>query len=609
LLAGLLLRVSIAKAGEDASRWPEFTKPELTIGRRSTNDIILPSDGVSGTHARLLVTGRTLTLVDLGSTNGTFVAGERVVGPRPVGPREEVLIGDFRLTFALVDPAVVDESPGWQGRGDPPRLPLSAAFGWSDDPALPPPPPLLDDGPVMTVTPSASEDRIPGPAPTPPSSTMISPTTLAAAAARGSVAVEGPSPPRRVTSDDAEEILSLDPHGAEPPLEQAFAAVWERVAADVIGSVVGVDRRIKKLLDQALAAVGRLGGVPADARARLMGEMLGPTAMQALLVGEPDEVLVLGTQGVRFARGGHVSTGPSPFSCPSAVIALGSRLCGILVDAERPMANRAHGEYAVQVIHGSLGGGVPALSLRRIASRVPSTLEELEAAGAVAGPHAEILRAAVRGGMRLVVCMAPGASARPVVGALLAAASSSELQVVVGPVGADGRGLRAGTVVLARERRMEELMPAALRLHPNRLVLEELPWSDGAALDVLGSPSLRVMVSLRAASAPVALHVLVSMLDARGHGHAAARGMLASGLDLFVSVTPDREGAPRITAISELVVHPNGELETRLLSAFDPERSTWSPFPVVLGRLDDLVHRGLLDPRLLEPRESSETFA
>jgi hypothetical protein len=607
-LAGVLLRVSIAKAGEDATRWPEFTKPELTIGRRPTNDIILPSDGVSGAHARLLVTGRTLTLVDLGSTNGTFVGGERVVGPRPVGPHEEVLIGDFRLTFALVDPAVVDDGSGWQGGGQPPRLPLSAAFGWSEDPALPPPPPMLDDEPVMPVTPPAPRE---GPPP-PPSSTMISPAYLAA---QQQATAERPppslaSPPSaapRASADD--DVLALDPVGNAPPLEQAFAAVWSRVSGDVISAAPGAERRVHRLLDQAVSAVTRLGGVAADAHARLAGEMLGPGAFQSLVVGDPDEVLVLGTQGLRVERGGHVTTGPSPFSCATAVIALGSRLCGRCIDAEHPVASRPHGDYWVHAIHGSLAGGVPTLSLRRMAPRVPGTFEELETTGGVAAPHAEILRAAVRAGLRIVLCVGPGVAARPVLAGLLTAASSTELQVVVAPVGADARGLRSGIVLLNRERPHAEVLEAALRLRPSRLVLEELPWSDAAALDVLASPSLRVIVSLRAASAEVGVNTLTSMLEARGHRPAAARALLASGVDLLSPPPPPPAGAPRITALAELLAHPTGELEPRLWSAFDPERGTWSPFPEASVRLDDLVHRGLLDARVLEPRESSESFA
>ncbi|MDH7569084.1 MAG: FHA domain-containing protein, partial [Armatimonadota bacterium] len=50
-----------------------------TIGRRSGNDIAFTGDAyVSGRHAQLDYDGETLTLTDLGSTNGTVVNGDRL---------------------------------------------------------------------------------------------------------------------------------------------------------------------------------------------------------------------------------------------------------------------------------------------------------------------------------------------------------------------------------------------------------------------------------------------------------------------------------------------------------------------------------------------------
>jgi FHA domain len=603
-----VLRVSIAKSGEDVSRCPEFTKAELTIGRRPTNDIILPSDGVSGVHARLLVTGRTLTLVDLGSTNGTFVAGERVVGPRPVGPHQEVLIGDFRLTFALVESGL-EEAPV-RARPDSrntPRVPLAAALGWSDDPALPPPPPLLDDAPAIAPALPSLSVGDPGPSYISsggyggPSATMVRPPSPSSAPPR-------PPTPEPAIAIGVEEIFVFDPQGPEPLLEQVFTAVWSRVASDVLASVPGVDRRVSRLLEQAFTAATRLGPLPGDARARLASEMVGSAAVQALLVGDPDEVLVLGTQGVRVDRGGHISTGPSPFSCVAAVVAFGSRLCGIALTAGHPVAHRVYGEYGVQAIHGSCAGGVPTLALRRVPVRVAASLEELEAAGSVAPPHAEVLRAAVRAGLRIVLCVGPGAAARPVLGALLAAAPANELHVVVASAGADARGLRAGTVLLTRERASPHVVEAALRLRPSRLALEDLPWDDGAALDALTSSSLRVVASLRGATAAVGVQSLASMLEAQGHGLAAARAFVAASVDLLVTVAAARDGMPRIMGLAELYTHASGEVEPHVLSSFDPDRRTWSAFEAS-SCLDDLVHRGLLDPRVLGPRDTPEPLA
>ena len=53
----------------------------LTIGRDPSNDLVLSTDrfpGVSAHHARITVDGEELWAEDLGSKNGTFVAGDQI---------------------------------------------------------------------------------------------------------------------------------------------------------------------------------------------------------------------------------------------------------------------------------------------------------------------------------------------------------------------------------------------------------------------------------------------------------------------------------------------------------------------------------------------------
>ena len=51
---------------------------ELLIGRATELDLVLGEDMVSRKHAKLTAQGEMLTILDLGSTNGTFVNGEKV---------------------------------------------------------------------------------------------------------------------------------------------------------------------------------------------------------------------------------------------------------------------------------------------------------------------------------------------------------------------------------------------------------------------------------------------------------------------------------------------------------------------------------------------------
>lgn len=69
------------------------------LGRSDGCDIAFPEDtSVSRVHARLDRDGEDWILVDLGSTNGTFVNGQRVVEAR-LRAGDVIELGDTRLRF------------------------------------------------------------------------------------------------------------------------------------------------------------------------------------------------------------------------------------------------------------------------------------------------------------------------------------------------------------------------------------------------------------------------------------------------------------------------------------------------------------------------------
>jgi pSer/pThr/pTyr-binding forkhead associated (FHA) protein len=51
---------------------------EITIGRSSDLDMVLVEDMVSRKHAKITTDDRSVSIQDLGSTNGTFVNGEKI---------------------------------------------------------------------------------------------------------------------------------------------------------------------------------------------------------------------------------------------------------------------------------------------------------------------------------------------------------------------------------------------------------------------------------------------------------------------------------------------------------------------------------------------------
>ncbi|MEO6068389.1 MAG: FHA domain-containing protein [Gemmatimonadales bacterium] len=100
-LASILVR-SGTKKGQ---RIP-IRVPVVNIGRAEYNDIVLPEESVSTQHAKLQRRDGVWFLVDLGSTNGTFVDGEKLSGEMPIAPGSTVRFGDASVVFEPDDDAL-----------------------------------------------------------------------------------------------------------------------------------------------------------------------------------------------------------------------------------------------------------------------------------------------------------------------------------------------------------------------------------------------------------------------------------------------------------------------------------------------------------------------
>ena len=83
----------------------EFPLPnnkEIVVGRSSELDMVLVEDMVSRRHAKLTVTGDQIFIQDLGSTNGTFVNGEKIKRAR-LQEGDRILIGTSIIKLVASD--------------------------------------------------------------------------------------------------------------------------------------------------------------------------------------------------------------------------------------------------------------------------------------------------------------------------------------------------------------------------------------------------------------------------------------------------------------------------------------------------------------------------
>ncbi len=64
--------------GNDLGRKFNLNLPSIVIGRSSKSDLQIDQESVSRSHAKIINTGKTIILRDLGSTNGTYVNDELI---------------------------------------------------------------------------------------------------------------------------------------------------------------------------------------------------------------------------------------------------------------------------------------------------------------------------------------------------------------------------------------------------------------------------------------------------------------------------------------------------------------------------------------------------
>jgi predicted component of type VI protein secretion system len=141
----------VMNAGPTPGKEYPLDKNEVFIGRDLTNDIVINDAEVSRRHARLVAQAGGYILEDLGSTNGTFVNGQRLMGPYILRAGETVTLGEhvsLAFTEIQIDPDATMVSPSLNPPMNiphPPQLPA--------EPAYTPPPPLEPSAPVYNQTP------------------------------------------------------------------------------------------------------------------------------------------------------------------------------------------------------------------------------------------------------------------------------------------------------------------------------------------------------------------------------------------------------------------------------------------------------------------------
>jgi pSer/pThr/pTyr-binding forkhead associated (FHA) protein len=130
--------------------------PVANIGRADYNDVVIPDESVSTTHAKLQRREGVWVLVDLDSTNGTFVDGERVQGEAPLAPGATVRFGEVSLVFEPTDDAAGVVKGGGTRMLEAMKIPAPPP---SPAPAAPPKPTPAPAKPKPKARPPVAEKK------------------------------------------------------------------------------------------------------------------------------------------------------------------------------------------------------------------------------------------------------------------------------------------------------------------------------------------------------------------------------------------------------------------------------------------------------------------
>jgi len=128
---------------------------QLIIGRDASNNVAINDAEISRKHSRLSFQGGKYVLEDLGSTNGTFVNGQRLAGPVVLKPGDVVSLGEqIVLMYDAInmDPGATIASPRQLERMIPPPV---------QSPTPPMPVPAYSPAPVYSGAPTKKTNLIP----------------------------------------------------------------------------------------------------------------------------------------------------------------------------------------------------------------------------------------------------------------------------------------------------------------------------------------------------------------------------------------------------------------------------------------------------------------
>ena len=573
--------VILTEKGGETQRL-DFESEEITIGRVDENDICLPKGNISKKHTKIVVKDGKIIVLDMKSTNGTYVNGKKLAGPQVVTPEDKIYIGDFILNVepqGLEAPAEerVDEAPP---ADEPPleELPLEE---------LPPEEPPAEEPPLEEIPP---EEEIPHEEPPPPPppparpapkaapiaakpAPKAAPVAAKAAPAKGASPGKAP-PPKAAPAKTAKAATAMEEYGAVLAVvhDRLIEALdLRRLDLDALGSEE-LWQKTEKTIRAIVSKMDSTGELDAhtdreELIADVLNEALGLGPLEIYLADESvSEIMVNSPSQVYVERNGKMSRVDKAFSSATAVLGVIERIVAPLgrhIDESSPLVDaRLADGSRVNAIIPPLALKGPTITIRKFKKDLLGVRNLVEF-GTLTPQIAEFLETCVKVRRNIVISGGTGSgkttllnimsSFIPETERIVTIEDAAELQLTqdhwvqleARPSNIEGKG--AITI--------RDLVRNSLRMRPDRIVIGEC--RGGEALDMLQAMNTGhdgSLTTLHANTPRDALSRLETMVLMSGMElpMKAIREQIGSAVHLIVQQTRFADGSRRIAAVSEI---------------------------------------------------------
>ncbi len=524
-----------------------FEKSEVTIGRLAGNDIVLAKGNVSKYHSRIVLKEGKFIIVDMKSTNGTFVNSKKIAAPQVLRPSDQVEIGDYILrvespelgeshtSAATAAARVEDEGDGYDPDED---------YGREDG---------EDDEPPYEEELSESAAKLPGP----PSASRM-PASMAGALARKQKKldprVERYSRLQKDIHDRLIEYLDLRRLDMDRLGDEELWRRTEKAITDILAQMEA-DDELPAGIDQA------------ELLNDVLNEALGLGPLEAFLANEDiSEIMVNHSNQIYIERKGKITLSPKVFSSNQAVLGVIERIVapiGRRIDESSPLVDaRLKDGSRVNAIIPPLALKGPCITIRKF-KREALRIEDLVRYKTVAPQMAEFLEMCVKAKKNIVISGGTGSGKTTTLNVIssfipdderiITVEDAAELQLPQDhwiqlesrPSNLEGKGAIS----------IRDLVKNCLRMRPDRIVVGEC--RSGETLDMLQAMNTGhdgSLTTLHANTPRDALSRLETMVLMAGMDLPirAIREQIASAVQIIVQQTRFSDGTRKICFITEV---------------------------------------------------------